>query len=85
MFKELVEREEKRKKQSSLARRMEKEAKRLARRKEDDKLRKMPGARASIEQHQPDPMEWDEHDLEYQMASLGLDMDDLFMMEEWRR
>ena len=48
-------------------------------------MRKMPGARASIEQHQPDPMEWDEHDLEYQMASLGLDMDDLFMMEEWRR
>ena len=36
VFKELVEREEKRKKQSSLARRMEKEAIWLARRKEDD-------------------------------------------------
>ena len=41
----------------------------------------MPGARASIEQHQPDPMEWEEHDLEYRMASMGLEMDDLFMME----
>ena len=26
-------------------------------------------------------MEWEEHDLEYQMASLGLDMDYLFMAE----
>ena len=76
LFRELVEREEKRKKQARIARRMEKEAGWLTRRKEEDRLKKQ------AEQYPSDPMEWEEHDLEYRMASLGLEEDDLFMKEE---
>ena len=82
VFTELVEREEKRRKQSRLARRIEKEAMWLARRQEEDKQRLMSGAVAgSVGSHQTDEMEWEEHDLEYQMASLGLEMGDLFMTD----
>jgi hypothetical protein len=76
VFRELVEREERRKKQARIARRMEKEAGWLTRRNEEDMLKK------KAEQYPSDPMEWEEHDLEYRMASLGLEADDLFMMED---
>ena len=82
VYNELVEREGKRRKHSRLARRMEKEAMWLARRKEEDRLRVMSGAGENRDGiHQTDSMEWEEHDLEYHMASLGLEIDDLFMME----
>jgi hypothetical protein len=61
---------------------MEKDAKWLARRKEDDKLRNRTGAGIIANQQKPDPIEWEEHDLEYQMASMGLAMENLFMMED---
>jgi hypothetical protein len=76
VFRELVEREEKRKKQARIARRMEKEAGWLTRRKEEDRLKKQ------AEKYPSDPMEWEEHDLENRVASLGLEAEDLFMMEE---
>ena len=63
VFRELVEREERRKKQARIARRMEKEAGWLTRRKEEDMLKQ------KAEQYPADPMEWEEHDLEYRMAS----------------
>ena len=66
VFTELIERDERRKKHARLARRMEKEAIWLARRKEDDRLRELTGAETVTDHQKPDPMEWEEHDLEYQ-------------------
>ena len=79
LYKELVEREGKRRKQARLALRIEKEAMCLARRKDAGKQKMLSGAGANPDGiHQTNLIEWEEHDLEYQMASLGLEMDDLF-------
>ena len=70
LYKGLVEREGKRRKQARLALRMQKEAMWLTRRKDAVKQKGLPGVGAKPDGiHQTDVIEWEEHDFEYQMAS----------------
>ena len=76
ILQELVKKEDKRKKEARLARKLEMESLWLARRKEEDAQEVVDVSKGSF------MMEWEEHDLEYKMASLGLEEEDLFNEEE---
>ena len=68
--------EDKRRKEARLARKLEMESLWLTRRKEEDAQEVVEASKESF------MMEWEEHDLEYNMASLGLEEEDLVNEEE---
>ena len=79
ILQELMRNEVNRKKEERLAKKLEMESRWLTKRKEDAAKKVVEASRESI------MMEWEEHELEYRMASLGLEEEDLFMKRRWER
>ena len=76
ILQELLSNEVRRKKEDRIARKLEMESQWLSKRKENASENVVETSRESV------MMEWEEHDLEFRMASLGLEEEDLFK-KEW--